>query len=178
MLAYKSTLIKTKFYYIVHQQSYILFYVLSLPLMHPTHRQFPTTSKHFIRDVATNTYKCKLFQERIQQQLLPMHCLNVSPSVTALGNIIINRIVPLAIAATPTIALVLQLNKMKQRPLGHILKFFFGPTCLAYQQLCQCSYYNVIFFSRHKSPTFLSCNNFLTNPCNTIFQLLRTLSQR
>ncbi len=42
-----------------------------------------------------------------------MHCLNVSPSVTALGNIIINRIVPLAIAATPTIALVLQLNKMK-----------------------------------------------------------------
>jgi hypothetical protein len=35
MLAYKSTLIKTKLYYIVHQQSRILLYVLSLPLVHP-----------------------------------------------------------------------------------------------------------------------------------------------
>jgi hypothetical protein len=35
MLTYKSTLIKTKLYCIVHQQSYTLLYVLSLPLVHP-----------------------------------------------------------------------------------------------------------------------------------------------
>jgi len=35
MFTYKSTLIKTKFYCIVHQQSYILLYVVSLPLVHP-----------------------------------------------------------------------------------------------------------------------------------------------
>jgi hypothetical protein len=67
MLTYKSTLIKTKLYYIVHQQSYTLLYVLSLPLVHPAHRQLPTTSKHFIRDAASDTYKCQLSQERIQQ---------------------------------------------------------------------------------------------------------------
>jgi hypothetical protein len=55
MLAYKSTLIKTKLYYIVHQLSCTLLYVLSLPLVHPAHRQLPTTSKHFTRAAATGT---------------------------------------------------------------------------------------------------------------------------
>jgi hypothetical protein len=35
MLTCKSTLIKTKLYCIVHQQSCILLYVSSLPLVHP-----------------------------------------------------------------------------------------------------------------------------------------------
>jgi len=35
MLTYKSTLVKTKLYYIVHQQSCPLLYVLSFPLVHP-----------------------------------------------------------------------------------------------------------------------------------------------
>jgi hypothetical protein len=42
MFTYKSTLIKTKLYCIVHQQSCILVYVLSLPLMHPNN-VVPTT---------------------------------------------------------------------------------------------------------------------------------------
>jgi hypothetical protein len=42
MFTYKSTLIKTKFYYIVHQQSCTLLYVLSLPLVHPN-SVVPTT---------------------------------------------------------------------------------------------------------------------------------------
>ncbi len=55
MLTYKSTLVKTKLYYIVHQHSCTLLYILSLPLMHPTHRQLPTTSNHFTKVVATST---------------------------------------------------------------------------------------------------------------------------
>jgi len=35
MLTYKSTLVKTKLYCVVHQQSCPLLYVLSLPLVHP-----------------------------------------------------------------------------------------------------------------------------------------------
>jgi hypothetical protein len=42
MLTYKSTLVKTKLYCIVHQQSCLLLYVLSLPLMHPNNA-VPTT---------------------------------------------------------------------------------------------------------------------------------------
>jgi len=42
MLTYKSTLVKTKLYCIVHQQSCPLLYVLSLPLVHPN-SVVPTT---------------------------------------------------------------------------------------------------------------------------------------
>jgi hypothetical protein len=42
MLTYKSTLVKTKLYCIVHQQSFTLLYVLSLPLVHPNN-VIPTT---------------------------------------------------------------------------------------------------------------------------------------
>ncbi len=55
MLAYKSTLVKTKLYCIVHQQSYTLLYVLSLPLVHPAHRQLPTTNNHFTGAAVTGT---------------------------------------------------------------------------------------------------------------------------
>jgi hypothetical protein len=53
------------------------------------------------------------FQERIQQKLLPLHCFNAAPIVDALANNITTRIVPLTIIATPTTALILQLDKMK-----------------------------------------------------------------
>ncbi len=55
MLTYKSTLIKTKLYCIVHQQSCTLLYILSLPLVHPAHKQLPTTSNHFTGAAATGT---------------------------------------------------------------------------------------------------------------------------
>jgi len=51
----KSTLVKTKLYCIVHQQSCTLLYILSLPLVHPAHRQLPTISNHFTGAADTGT---------------------------------------------------------------------------------------------------------------------------
>jgi hypothetical protein len=55
MLTYKSTLVKTKLYCFVHQQICTLLYILSLPLMHPAHKQLPTTSNHFTKVAASGT---------------------------------------------------------------------------------------------------------------------------